>query len=293
VVRVEREDEMSDNAIILAQVDFDYLDVLGMQIIKGRNFDIQMGTDKTEAVIINEACARELGWEDDPIGKKIQYGFDLEGNPGRMLKVIGVVKDFHHKSLHNKVEPVILFISEPPRYFLTVRVKEDKLKESLSFMEDKWNAFGAGRPFEYSMLTDIMDEMYEAESKLSTLFQIATGLTIFIALLGLLGLSSFIAEQRTKEIGIRKVVGASVGDIMKLLSREFMILILIGFVLAVPIAWWRLDIWLKDSFVYYTDISWLTFVYAGLLAFAIGMITISYHIIRVAISNPVDAIKYE
>jgi putative ABC transport system permease protein len=160
-------------------------------------------------------------------------------------------------------------------------------------MEDKWNAFGAGRPFEYNMLTDMMDEMYEAEKKLSALFHIATALTIFIALLGLLGLSSFIAEQRTKEIGIRKVVGATVGNITQLLSKEFLILILIGFVLAIPVAWWRLDIWLKDSFVYHTEISWVTFLYAGLLAFAIGILTISYHIVRAATGNPVDAIKYE
>jgi putative ABC transport system permease protein len=293
VMRVEREDQMVDHAMILAQVDHDFLDVFGMQLVKGRDFDIDMGTDKTEAVIINEAAVKELGWDDDPIGKKIQYGFDLDGDPGRILKVIGVVKDFHYRSLHNKVEPIILFISEVPRFSLNVRVKEDKLKETLAFMEEKWNDFGAGRPFEYTMLTDIMDEMYEAEKKLSTLFQIATALTIFIALLGLLGLSSFIAEQRTKEIGIRKVVGASVGNIMSLLSKEFVVLILIGFVLAVPVAWWRLDIWLKDSFVYYTDISWVTFLYAGLLAFAIGIVTISYHILRAATGNPVDAIKYE
>jgi putative ABC transport system permease protein len=293
VMRVEREDEMRDQALMLAQVDFDYLKVFGMEIVKGRDFNKDMGTDKTEAVIINEAGVKELGWEDDPIGKKIQYGFDLQGDPGRTLKVIGVIKDFHFTSLHNKVEPVVLFISDVPRYFLTVRVKEDKLKEGLAVMEDKWNAFGAGRPFEYNMLADMMDEMYEAEKKLSSLFHIATALTIFIALLGLLGLSSFIAEQRTKEIGIRKVLGASVGNITQLLSREFLILILIGFVLAIPVAWWRLDIWLKDSFVYHTDISWITFLYAGLLAFAIGVLTISYHIMRAATGNPVDAIKYE
>jgi putative ABC transport system permease protein len=293
VIRVEREDEMADNAMILAQVDHDYLDVMGMEIVKGRNFDRKMGTDQTEAVIINETGVKALGWEDDPIGKKIQYGFDLEGDEGRIMKVIGVVKDFHFRSLHNKVEPVILFISEEPRYYLSLRVKNGKVKDAISYIEDKWNSFGAGRPFEYNMLTGIMDDMYEAEKKLSTLFRIATGLTIFIALLGLLGLSSFIAEQRTKEIGIRKVVGASVTNIMVLLSKEFLLLILVGFVLAVPIAWWRLDIWLKESFVYYTDIGWMTFVYAGLLAFAIGMVTISYHILRVATGNPVDAIKYE
>ncbi len=293
VVRVESEEGMTDKTIMIAQTDYDYIDVYGLDLVKGRTFDKDMGTDKTEAVLINETGVKELGWEDDPIGKKVNWGFDLQGDEGRVMKVIGVVKDFHFWSLHNKVEPIIMFLSDGPRYYLTVRVQEDKTKEALSYIEDKWNAFGAGRPFEYQMLTAMLSDQYGAERKLSTLFQIATGLTIFIALLGLLGLSSFVAEQRTKEIGIRKVVGASVGDIMKLLTVEFMALILVGFILAVPVAWWRLDIWLKDSFVYFTQISWVTFLYAGLLAFAIGILTISYHILRAATGNPVDAIKYE
>lgn len=293
VMRVERAIEMADHALILAQVDYDFLDVYDMEIVRGRNFDRDMGTDKERAIIINEAGAKELGWEEDPIGKKIQYGFDLEGDSGRVMKVIGVVRDFHYRSLHNKVEPVVLFISDVPRFLMTVRVKDGKLTDALAAIEEKWNAFDAGRPFEYTMLTEVMDEMYEAEKKLSLLFRIATALTILIALLGLLGLSSFIAEQRTKEIGIRKVVGASFGNITTLLSREFLLLILTGFILAIPLAWWQLDQWLKDSFVYFSRIHWLTFLWAGLMAFAIGIITISYHVVRAARSNPVDAIKYE
>jgi putative ABC transport system permease protein len=293
VMRVEREAEMADMALILAQTDYDYIKAMGMEIVNGRDFDRNMRTDDTAAVLINETGIKTLGWEDDPIGKKIQYGFDLEGNPGRMLKVIGVIKDFHYRSLHNKIEPIIFFISPEPRWLLSVRLKEGKEKEALALIEDKWNSFGAGRPFDYRYVTDILEDQYEGEHKIGLIFNIATAITIFIALLGLLGLSSFVAEQRTKEIGIRKILGASVGNILKLLYREFIVLILIAFVLAVPVAWWRLDIWLNDSFIYHTSLNWGYFALAGLVAFVVGMATISFYIVRAATSNPVDAVKWE
>jgi putative ABC transport system permease protein len=264
-----------------------------MEIVQGRDFDRNMGTDKTEAVIINETGVKTLGWEDDPIGKKINYGFNLEGDSGRIRKVVGVVKDFHYRSLHNKIEPIILFISEVPRYMLTVRLKEGKEKEAIGFIGEKWNAFGAGRPFDYKFITEILEQQYEGEKKTGVIFNLATIITIFIALLGLLGLSSFITEQRTKEIGIRKILGASVGSILNLLYREFVMLILIAFFLAVPVAWWRLDIWLNDSFIYHTSLSWIYFLLAGLMAFVVGMLTISFYIIRAATGNPVDAVKWE
>jgi putative ABC transport system permease protein len=210
-----------------------------------------------------------------------------------MLKVIGVVKDFHFRSLHNKIEPVILFISPEPRYYMAVRINGDQRKEAMAFIEKKWNEFEAKRPFNYKMLDQMMDDMYQAEKKIGVIFRLATVLTIFIALLGLLGLSSFIAERRTKEIGIRKVLGATLGNVMKLLYKEFILLILIAFVIAVPVAWWRLDIWLNDSFIYHTSLNWISFLIAGLMAFIVGMLTISFYIIRAATSNPVDAVKWE
>jgi putative ABC transport system permease protein len=138
-----------------------------------------------------------------------------------------------------------------------------------------------------------MDEQYAGEKKINLIFQITTIVAIFIALLGLLGLSSFIAEQKTREIGVRKILGASVGSILQLLYREFIYLILIAFVLAVPLAWWRLDIWLNDSFIYHTSLKWGYFLLAGLAAFIVGMATISFYIVRAASSNPVDSVKYE
>ncbi|MCK5839354.1 MAG: FtsX-like permease family protein, partial [Bacteroidales bacterium] len=293
VMYVEGEEGMKENALILAQTDYDFIDVMGMEIMQGRNFDKSMGTDKEEAVIINEAGVKELGWVDNPIGKKIHYGFDIDGTGGNMLKVIGVVKDFNFTSLHNRIEPVILFISEVPRFLLSIRIKEENRRATLDFIEEKWNDIGAKRPFYYVFLDQSLDEMYQAEEKLGVIFRIATILTIFIALLGLLGLSSFIVEQRTKEIGIRKILGASTGHVVWLLFKEFITLIILAFILAVPFSWWRLDIWINDTFIYHDTIKWASFAIAGTLALAIGVITISFHVIRVASANPVNSIKYE
>jgi len=293
VCRVEREDEMAEMALILAQTDYDYVKTMGMEIITGRNFDKNMGTDDTAAVLINETGVKTLGWEDDPIGKKVQWGFDLEGSPGRIMKVIGVIKDFHFRSLHNKIEPIVIFIQPEPRWLVAARLKEGREKEALSYIGEKWGTFDSNRPFDYRYVDQILEEQYSGEHKIGIIFNIATIITIFIALLGLLGLSSFVAEQRTKEIGIRKVLGASVGNILKLLYKEFVILILVAFVLAVPVAWWRLDIWLNDSFIYHTSLNWIYFLLAGLIAFVVGMATISFYIIRAATNNPVDAVKWE
>lgn len=293
VINVEKDSLMVESSLILAMVDYDYIDVLGMEIVNGRNFDINMSTDDTGAVIINETAMKSLGWEGNPIGKRIDYGIDLDGNVARPMKVIGVVKDFHFRSLHNPVEPLMLFITPAPRYLVSARIKGDNTREALEFIEEKWNDFGAKRPFDFEFLDESMDEMYQAEVKISRIMGIATVLTIFIALLGLLGLSSYIAERKTKQIGIRKILGASIGSILRMMYREFTWLILIAFVLSIPISYWRIDIWLKDNFVYYTDIHWYTFMFAGLIAFCIGIITISYHILKAASENPVNAVKYE
>lgn len=293
VLRIEQEGKMEDKAIILAQTDYDFAETMELEFVKGRNFDEKMGTDAEEAVIINETAAKEFNWGDEALGKKILYGFDLDGTGGRTMKVIGIIKDFHFNSLHNKVEPFIFFISPRPRFLLSCRIDPEHKTEALDFIEEKWNEFNAKRPFDFRYLEQSMDDMYQAEEKLGRIFRIATILTIFIALLGLLGLSSFVAEKRTKEIGIRKVVGASVGNILNLMYREFVTLILIAFVISVPVAWWRLDIWLQDTFIYHTSLQWTSFLLAGVLALVIGLATISFYIIRAANSNPVDAIKYE
>ena len=208
------------------------------------------------------------------------------------MKVIGVIEDYHYKSLHNPVQPQMMFPAEFRKYHLTLRLSDENLPETIGFIEEKWNDFGANRPFDYRFLDETWDEMYTAEKNLGVIFSIATILTIFIALLGLLGLSSFVAEQRTKEIGIRKVLGASIPNVINLLYKDFALLIMIAFVLAIPIAWYVLGLWL-ENFAYHISIGVWAFILGGIMSLSVGMLSISFHILKAATSNPVDAIKYE
>jgi putative ABC transport system permease protein len=290
---IEQEEEMKFEPILFAQTDFDYLNTFNIEVITGRNFNKEMGTDDREAVIINEAMAYNYGWIKDPIGKNIEFGRQQDGSGARPMKVIGVVKDYHFKSLHNSIEPIVLFISEEPSFFICCRVNDENKKEAVAFMEQKWIEFGNNYPFQFNFLDDEMDEMYVTEDKISTIINITTLLTIFIALLGLLGLSSFIAEQKNKEIGIRKIHGASIGSILYLLYKDFFVLFVIAYVIAIPVSWWRLGIWLESSFVYFQTLSWTTFLIAGILSLTIGILTISFYIIKAASGKPIEAVKCE
>lgn len=293
VVKVEKDTNMIEDAMIINVAEYDFLETYGVDVVEGRNFDRNMGTDPEEAVMVNESAVKTYGWGDHAIGKKIHWGFDIDGSGGRIMKVIGVFEDYNFKSLHNKIQPMMMFMYPFPKFYLSVKTTGQNTQQTLEYINDKWREFGANRPFDYRILAETWDEMYEAEQKLGLIFKIATFLTIFVALLGLLGLSSYVSEQKTREIGIRKVLGANISSILGLLYREFLVLIAIAFVIAVPLAWWRLTIWLEQSFIYHVDISWWSFMWAGLLSLLIGLLTISYHSIRAAVSNPVDAIKYE
>lgn len=293
VVRIEKDTSMIEDVIIINQVDHNFIDAYGIKLAMGRDFDKEMGTDFEEAVIVNQAAVDAYGWGDNPVGKKIHWGADVDRSGGRMLKVIGVAKDFHFNSLHNKVEPSMMFLGSFNKFFLSVRVKPEGIENTLSFIEEKWHNFEARRPFDYQMLDAIQGESYRAEIRLGQLLTIATFLTIFIALLGLIGLSSFIAEQKTREIGIRKVLGATFTQILGRLYSEFFVLIVIAFIIAIPLALWQLDSWLNDNFVYHNGISVWTVLISGLLSIAISVLALSFHTIRASLANPVDAIKYE
>jgi len=292
-MKIESEARMENQAVLYLLTDYNFIKTLGLNIVRGRDFDEKMGTDVHQAIIINQTAAKEFGWEDESIGKKVHYGFRQDGSGGKILKVIGVMEDFYFKSLHNAIEPVVLILSEQPQYFLACHIITENNKDAIEHLEKNWNEFNTKHPFDYEFLGNSFDDMYIADEKIGIIVRIATVLTIFIAILGLLGLSSFIAEQKTKEIGVRKVLGASVGNILLLLYREFALLILIAYAIAIPIAWWLLNSWLETNFTYCQNIQWASFLIAGLSAFFIWMATISFYIIKAALYNPSDTIKYE
>lgn len=292
-MRVEQESGMTDRALLYMETDFDFCSTYELEFIRGRDFSRQMGTDSLEAVIINETAAYELGWTQDPIGKRIHFGYSQDGTGGRMLKVIGVVKDFNFRSLHNAIEPVIILIQETPGDLVSIRLGEENKDEALFYIEEKWNTFGINQPFRYEYLDERLEEVYQADEKMGTIIQVGTLFILVLALLGLLGLSSFVAEQKSKEVGLRKIHGATTTSILVVLYNDFLKLFLMAYLAAVPVAWWRLNDWLETEFVYFQPMQWSTFLLAGVISIAIGMAAISWFIIKAAKGNPLEAIKYE
>lgn len=293
VMRVEKPDgTLKEHALNFMMVDSAYFDLMKFRIVEGRNFDPRMKTDLMEGVIINEAAARKLGWEAAPLGKKIDFGIDLDGSAGRHTKVIGVVKDFNYLSLHNPVEPIVFFLNEQSGYYLSVKTRGTNNHETTEALREAYQKAGAKTPPDYQFLDQTMNKMYTAENKLGTIFTLAAVLSIFIALLGLLGLASFVVRRRTKEVGIRKVLGAPVSNLVFLLNREFIVLVTIAFALAAPLAWYLTNLWLSN-FAFHTTVGWLIYAEAALISLAVAMITTSFHVIKAANANPVNAIKYE
>jgi putative ABC transport system permease protein len=267
-------------------VDFDLIETMEMEMVEGRSFSRSFASDTVNSVVVNEATVRKLGW-DDPIGQEFQGSGE-----GPNYSVIGVVKDFHFFSLHTEIEPLIMWLAPYRARYMMVRLETQDIQESLAFIENTWKTFIPDFPFEYGFLDAHFERLYRTDQNTGKLFSSFALITIMIACLGLFGLASFTAEQKTKEIGIRKVLGASVGGIIMLFSREFTKWVAIASVIAFPVAYFTIQDWL-GNFVYRTDIPAHTFIVSGIVALLIALLTVSYQSIRAALSNPVDALHYE
>jgi putative ABC transport system permease protein len=266
-------------------VDFDYIETMQMKIMQGRNFSRDYSTDTT-AVIINETAVRELGWS-DPVGKQFQWGEE-----GERMTVIGVVNDYHFYTLHHKVEPLIMWIA-PERYsYLLIRIAPQNIPSTMEYVENIWKEQIPARPFEYSFLDEHFDQIYKGDENTGRMFASFASLAILIACLGLFGLSAFTVEQKTKEIGIRKVLGASIGGIVMMLSKEFIKWVTLGSLIAFPFAYLFARDWL-GNFVYRTDINYIIFFIAALVGLMIALITVSYQAVKAALMNPVNSLRYE
>ncbi|MDO9510243.1 MAG: FtsX-like permease family protein [Bacteroidales bacterium] len=292
VVRVEQKEKMQDMALNWILMDTSQVGLMKYHIIMGRDFDPRMGTDAQKAVIINEAAARKLGWTDNPLGKKIDFDIELDGTARYHTKVVGVVKDFHYVSLHNEIEPLLFFLQDRPGYYLTIKTDGINNQNVIDHAGKVWATLGSQNPFEFRFLEQNMLEMYSAEKKTASIFRISGILSIFIALLGLLGLSSFVTERRSREIGIRKIMGAPNNIIMRMLYREFTVLVAIAFLIAAPAGTWLLQQWLAN-FAFHIPISWDIYLLSGMLALSIALLTTSWHTWKAAVSIPAEAIKYE
>jgi len=272
-------------------VDEDYLNTMGMSIEKGRNFSGQLKTDSS-SMIINETAARMLGFYNDPLNKKL---YSPEDHGGKTIvkeyTIIGVLKDFNFKSLRDNITPVVMKLADN-NDALSVKIKAQNPTPFASKIEQAWNSLSPNQHFEYSFMDDDFDAAYKLEQRTGTLFLSFTTLAIIIACLGLFGLAAYAAEQRNREIGIRKVLGASVAAITTLLSKDFIKLVLISIVIAAPLAWWAMHQWLQ-GFAYRQNIQWWVVASAAFGSIIIAFITISFQSIKAAMANPVDSLKSE
>ena len=269
-------------------VDYDFIDTFGMEILKGRNFSREYSTDVREAVIINETFARQLGLGFDAIGRKIIN----VGNRDSQPEVIGIVKDFHHMNLKQSINPMILTLQPRAFNFIVARITPLEVSATLEHLETIWTEQFPNREFNYYFVDENFRQQYPEEDKMQTIYLFFGIMAIFVACLGLYGLASFATEQRTKEIGIRKVLGASVPDIAMNLTKEFLKLVILANILAWPLAFFVMNNWL-DNFAYRIGMQWWVFLLSGLIALVIALITISRQALKSALSNPVVSLRYE
>jgi putative ABC transport system permease protein len=265
-------------------VDYDYLDTLGVQILQGRNFSQDYGADEM-AIVINETSQKAMGF-DDPIGKRVTLGEDNE------FHIIGVVKDFHYVSLRTEIEPLILLLDPERSSSIVVRIQSENTPQTLEFMGGVWEKFAGDYAYDYRFLDERLDALYRSEERVGRIINIFTVLSIFVSCLGLFGLASFMALRRTKEIGIRKVLGATVSGVVVLLTKEFSRWVLAANLIAWPLAYLAMNRWLEE-FPYRAAIKPWIFLFAGLITLMVAILTISYQSIRAALSNPADSLRYE
>jgi putative ABC transport system permease protein len=271
--------------IAFVRVSHDFIPTFQMEMAAGRNFSREFPTDLKEAFILNEAAVSKMGWTaEEALGRSFGYG-------SRTGKIIGVVRDFHFESLHQEIAPIVFYL-QPDYRNVIVRIRPDNIPTTMGFLKERWAELRPNYPFDYFFIDENFDSLYRTEEKLGQVFGVFSLLAIFIACLGLFGLASFTAERRIKEIGIRKVLGAPVGNIVILLSRDFTKWVLAANLIAWPIAYYAMHSWLQN-FAYRTDIPIVLFLMAGALAFAIALLTVSYQTIRAALGNPSDALRYE
>ncbi|MBC3539865.1 ABC transporter permease [Rufibacter sediminis] len=293
-IELVKNGERVHHGVTHLMVDYDYLTTLGLELVAGRGFSKDMPTDKDAAFLINETAVKELGFgsPDKALGKSMEWKMWLDADTIKKGQVIGVVKDFHFKSLFDKVDPTVLQIFPGANWKVAVKMKSTNVAAGISHVKQVWDTFSPEYPLEYKFMDENFEVMYKAEDKLKSLLWIFTGMAIFVGCLGLFGLAAYAAEKRKKEIGIRKILGAKTSSIVTLLSRDFLKLVLLAAVIAIPLAWYAMRKWLED-FAYRIDIPVWAFAVAVLLAGLVALLTVSYQALRAATLNPVKNLRMD
>ncbi|MCP4726887.1 MAG: FtsX-like permease family protein [bacterium] len=270
--------------------DEDFLETMNMEMVKGRYFSKEFPSNSS-GIIINESAAKLIGW-DDPVGKSM----GLFGGY-RKLEIIGVIKDFHYRTIHQKIKPMgLMHTSSDLQYvtlsFYSIKINAENVSETLALIENTWNRFASGNPYEYSFLDEDYDRLYNYEEQTGSIFTFFSILAVLIASMGLFGLASYMAEQRKKEMGVRKVMGASALEIVRQLSKGFLFPVIVSNLIAWPVGWIFMNRWLED-FAYKTSMDISIFIAAGSFTLITALLTISFRTLKAAKENPVDSLRYE
>jgi putative ABC transport system permease protein len=284
----------SDNGALVnfLNVDGDFIKALNLSILAGRSFSPEFPADTADGIILNETAVKQLGIPEPAVGKQIVWSEDRERDTVYYATVVGVVKDFHFTSLRNEIKPFAFVTDNNRQVYFAAKIDGKDVHKTMSLLQAVWDKNVSSRPFQYFFLDETYSKLYESERNFRAVFLYITGLVIIIACLGLLGLASFTTEQRTKEIGIRKVLGSSISGIVGLLSKDFVKLIVIAAMIAFPIAWLAMRVWLQD-FAYRIAIGWWVFLAAGMAAILIALLTVSFQAIKAAAANPVKSLRAE
>ena len=283
---VESKNGWVDKGVDCYAVDEDYFNTLGIKVVKGRNFSGL--SDTLRSIIVNENMVKEFGWEENAIAKKVKFPGDTSGN---YLEVVGVIKDFNQKSLYNPIAPLLLFYA-PNNNTIQLKLRAGNIPSAIAGIEKKWKAAFPELPFQYTFLDQDFDSQYAADQKRSKIFTAFSILTILITCLGLLGLIAFTTQQRQKEISVRKVLGANIGQIIPLITRNFILLVGLSCFIAFPVAWYFMDKWLK-IFPYNTGLSATPFILSAITVLLITLLTVIFHTMKAALANPVKSLRTE
>ncbi|QJW91469.1 FtsX-like permease family protein [Spirosoma taeanense] len=285
-IRLKGMDESKGKQYRVIGVDYDFLKTFDLKLLAGRNFAKSFGSDP-KAVIFNKMAVQQLGFDQpaQAIGKQIDFW-------GETFTIVGVTDNFHQQSLRDAYEPLILRLMPDVRGFFSVKLAAGQYTRTIASIRDEWNQFFPGNPFEYAFLDERFNEQYRADQRFGQVFGLFTAMAILVACLGLFGLATFTTAQRTKEIGVRKVLGASVAEIVQMLYREFALLVLIAFVVATPLAWYAVHQWLQ-SYAFRADLHWALFVVPFVLVLFIALLTVSFQSMKAALMNPVNSLRTE
>jgi len=262
-------------------IDYDYIPLMGMKIKKGRNYTRERNKNVTQGIIVNEAFVDYCGFSDDIIGEKVNG-----------VEIIGIIENASFASLHTEVEPILFLLNNNPSGYLNIRLKTSKIDQTINSLKESWTAFFPDVPFEFQFLDQRVEMLYKDDLRKGKLIQLFTLISFIISSMGFFNLATNISKQKTKEIGIRKVNGASIVEILIMLNKDFILMVIIAFIIAFPVAYYAMNKWL-ESFAYRIELSWWIFILSGFIALIIALITVSFQTLRAARRNPVLSLKYE